>query len=154
LVKRNTQRIFAICYGIIGNIEDAEDMVQETFMKGLKKIKGLRSETRFSCWLAQMARNLCIDLIRRKKRQKSPIIDGSAAVEQGCILNDPYLDLQEALQQLPEKHRLPLVLYYFDERSTKNIAEVLDVSQALVHTRLSRARKELRRLLSEKEEAK
>jgi RNA polymerase sigma factor (sigma-70 family) len=154
LVKKYTRRIFAICYGILGNIDDAEDAVQETFLKAFQKIGDLRTDDQFFPWIARIARNLCLDFLRRRKNREVALSDVPDQAEQSHQDNTDYQDFQDTIRRLPDQFRLPLVLYYFDGRSTKNIAEALEISEAAVHTRLSRARKELRRLLNEKEAQK
>ena len=66
LVKRYYKHVFAVCYGILANAADAEDMAQDTMLAGYLKIRSLRSDERFEQWIIQIARNLCIDLIREK----------------------------------------------------------------------------------------
>lgn len=144
LVERYSKRIFALCLGMCGRVHDAEDMAQETFIRGFMEMKRLRDTGRFGSWIASIARNLCIDFIRRRRR----IPDGNVSerMDRGVAPSE-YIDLHEAIVKLPEKYRLPLLLYYFDGRSTESVARTLDISPAGVHTRLSRARRELRELL-------
>ena len=145
LVKRYSKRIFAICFGILDNSHDAEDIAQQTLIKGFTAIRNLQDKQQFGPWLSRIARNLCIDYIRKQKRRQAIAAEHS---EQSRTTDNDYPDLRAALTRLPEKYRLPLVLYYFDEQSTGKVAETLGVSQATVHTRLSRARKQLRKLLA------
>jgi RNA polymerase sigma-70 factor (ECF subfamily) len=67
------------------------------------------------------------------------------------VVSDDHIELHDAVTRLPEKYRLPLVLYYFDGESSEGVARALDLTPAGVLTRLSRARKELRALLTPKE---
>ena len=90
--------------------------------------------------------------MRRRKLNKialKQIADDDIKDESDCD-RDEYTRLESALAQLAEKYRLPLMLYYFDGQSTKNIAESLELTVAAAQTRLSRARKKLRQLLSTK----
>jgi len=153
LVSKYSRRVFAICYGAVANSDDAEDLTQETFLKGFTQLHCLRNAGQFFPWLRTIARNLCQDFFRRQKRGEVLVADPPDSPDPRPSVNPEYLDLQDAIARLPEDLRLPLVFYYFDGRSTKNIAGALDIADATVHTRLSRARKELRRLLSEKEGA-
>jgi RNA polymerase sigma-70 factor (ECF subfamily) len=149
LVQAHSSRVFAICLGMVGNRHDAEDMAQQTLLRGFMRIGSLRNSQRFGHWVGQIARNSCIDLIRRRRTQpmvREPRDSGPN--------EDPetYRQLEAALAELNEDYRLPLLLFYFNGRSTKSIAETLDISQAAVQTRLSRARRRLRKLLAEKGE--
>jgi len=146
LVGRHAKRIFAICLAVVGNTHDAEDIAQDTLVKGFLQINTLRDEGQFAPWLTRIARNQCMDFLRRVKR-------GENFLEESRTKSQPhtseYPELQSALRQLPEEFRLPLLLYYFDGQSIKNVAEPLNITEAGVHTRISRARKELRRILTE-----
>ena len=150
LVKAYSGRVFAICLGILGNINDAEDVTQQTLLKGLTNIKQIRNNEQFSAWISRIAKNLCIDYIRMQKRRRNYV---KSCVSINHSISKDYTGLESALAKLPEEHRLPLILFYFDGRSTKTIAETLNISEAAVQTRLSRARKQLRNLLKSREDA-
>jgi len=144
LVKAYSGRVFAICLGMLGNTHDAEDMAQQTFLKGLANIKRLRRDERFGAWISRIAENLCIDFTRMQKRRQGPVVKEAAT---GRSSPKEYPELKSALAKLSEPYRLVLMLYYFDGRSTKAIAETLMVSEAAAQARLSRARRQLRKLL-------
>jgi RNA polymerase sigma-70 factor (ECF subfamily) len=143
-VKRYSKQVFAVCLGLLGNVHDAEDLSQEALIKGFTQMDQLRDTGQFGSWLLSIARNLCIDHLRRRKRGSEVL--ALRPVGQGGHSGD-YTDLHEAIFKLPEKYRLPLVLYYFDGQSSTNVARALKISPAGVLTRLSRARRELRELL-------
>ncbi|MHC4621784.1 MAG: RNA polymerase sigma factor [Planctomycetota bacterium] len=144
LVKAYTGRVFAICLGLLGNRHDAEDIAQQALLKGFAEIGELRDGDRFGAWIGRIARNLCIDLMRRRERKQNALGRRTTMVDSD---KEEYLRLQAALGRLPQEYRVVLMLYYFDGQSTKNIAETLEISEMAVHTRLSRARKRLRKLL-------
>lgn len=144
LVKPYSGRVFGICLGMLGNSHDAEDVAQEALLKGLANIKELRDDEQFGAWIGRIAKNLCIDFIRRQKFKRSAFVN---RVEAGQSSSKEYPELEDALAKLPQDSRLVLMLYYFDGRSTKNIAEALEISDVAVHTRMSRARKQLREIL-------
>jgi RNA polymerase sigma-70 factor (ECF subfamily) len=148
LVKRYSRSVFAVCFGILGNVHDAEDVAQDTFIKGLACIGQLRDGRQFGPWIMKVARNLCLDYARRKKRGAEIVaLQGSDRRDPG----DECADLREAVARLSEKYRLPLMLYYFDGRSSENVARALGISTDGALTRLSRARKELRKLIDSEE---
>ncbi|MCU0917852.1 MAG: sigma-70 family RNA polymerase sigma factor [Planctomycetes bacterium] len=144
LVKVHAGRVFAICFGMLGNRHDAEDMAQQAFLKGFMQIQGIRDSGRFGPWIARIARNLCIDAIRQRKHQRVPTPEAEAAAPAETW---EYGGLEAALAKLHSDYRVPLLLFYFDGRSTRTIAETLGTTQAAVQARLSRGRKQLRRLL-------
>ena len=144
LVKVYSRRVFAICLGMLGDIHDAEDIAQQTLLKGFMCIDELRDSEQFGAWIARIARNQCIDFIRRRKREHKAPGQQDAMSESS---SKEYHELEDALVRLPRRYRLALMLYYFDGRSTENIAETLRISQDAVYARMSRARKRLRKLL-------
>jgi RNA polymerase sigma-70 factor (ECF subfamily) len=144
LVRRHSRRVYAVCIGILGNTADSDDISQEAFVKGFSSIGSLRSGSSFGPWITHIARNLCRDHIRVSARRRELIAEH---------MNDPqpgdadYSALHEALAELSEEYRTPLMLFYFDGRSAKKLAEELEMSHAGACTRLSRARRELRRIM-------
>ena len=152
LVRDHSARIFAICFSMLSNREDAEDITQQAFLKGFSDIKQLRDISKFGAWITQIAKHMCLDLLRRRKLNKIALkqIAVDDVKDEPAYDDNKYSRLQSALMQLNEEYRLPLMLYYFDGKSTKKIAESLEITVDLAHTHLSRARKKLRQLLSTK----
>ncbi len=147
LVCRHSRRVFAVCLGTLGSIEDAEDMSQEAFIRGFGQLRQLRDGGQFGAWITRVARNLCVDHIRREVRGRELM---TANPPESVTTADIHVELHDALGKLPEQYRLPLIMYYLDGRSTEGVARTLEITPAGVLTRLSRARKELRKLLSPK----
>ena len=152
LMKNYSARIFAICFSMLSNRDDAEDVTQQVFLKGFTDIKQLRDLDKFGAWITQIAKHMCLDLLRRRKLNKMVLerIASEDVKDEPMYDREKYSGLQSVLMQLTEEYRLPLMLYYFDGQNTKNIAEVLEITVASAQTRLSRARKKLRQLLSTK----
>ena len=152
LVREHSARIFAICFSMLSNKEDAEDVTQQAFLKGYSDIKQLRDINKFGAWITQIAKHMCMDLMRRKKLNRIALKQVAAdnVKDEPAYDDNKYSRLQSALMQLKEEYRLPLMLYYFDGKSTKKIAESLEITVDLAHTHLSRARKKLRQILSTK----
>jgi RNA polymerase sigma-70 factor (ECF subfamily) len=150
LVRRHSRRVFAICLGILGNSHDAEDVAQQALVRGFERLATLEKGSEFAAWVAAIARNLCIDFGRRK-RPKEPL---EANQPESAATTEAFPDVHEALKRLPEEYRLPLVLYYFDGQSTQKVAGALNISPAGVLTRLSRARRKLRKILEAKQGGK
>jgi RNA polymerase sigma-70 factor, ECF subfamily len=159
LVRAHARSIFAICLGMLGNVHDAEDAAQETFVRAFSQLPQLRTASQFRPWIGRIARNHCLDLLRRRKRGSEVLaMHGAAQSNPGShaepheallLREEERIKLEGALARLPEKYRVPLMLYYFDGHSTQNVASILDLNPAGVLTRLSRARRELRRMLVE-----
>jgi RNA polymerase sigma-70 factor (ECF subfamily) len=147
LVKRHYRHVFAVCLGILGNVHDAEDIAQETMLKGLVKIKKLGRGEQFEAWILQIAKNLCIDFIRRRSRVK-PL--GPEQVMQAVQISQDNHELEQAIRRLPQELRLPLTMYYFDGKNAKKIAGKLKISHSGACQRIRAARKELHKILTER----
>jgi len=147
LVKRHYRDVFALCLGILGNLHDAEDVAQEAMLKGFLNIKKLDKCEQFEVWILRIARNLCFDFLRRKKRIKSHNVKKSMQPHQNTSENH---DLQQAISRMPRELRLPLTMYYFDGKNAKTIAEKLKISHSGACQRIRAARKQLHELLSER----
>ena len=147
LVKRHYRHVFALCLGILGNVHDAEDVAQEAMLKGFLKIKKLDKGEQFDVWILRIARNLCFDLLRRRKRIKAITTKQPMQPRQRIGKNH---ELQEAIRRLPQELRVPLTMYYFDEKNAKTIAKKLDISHSGACQRIRAARKQLHELLRER----
>ncbi|MGD1047125.1 MAG: RNA polymerase sigma factor [Candidatus Krumholzibacteriaceae bacterium] len=148
LVRLHAGRVYAVCLAIVGTEADAEDLAQEALVRGFVKINSLKDRDRFGSWIATIAGNLSRNFIRQRANQARLL-----ATQADCASGETerFSDLRRALWKLPEQHRVPLVLYYFDDRSTASIAATLGITPEAVHMRLSRARGELRKLLEKAE---
>ncbi len=144
LVKLCKGRVFAVCLGILWNIHDAEDAAQQALLKGFTDINTLRENELYGQWICSIARNLCIDIIRNRTKERHAA-EEYVKKEKSDFKN--YDFLESALASLPEKYRTILLLYYFDGRKSKNIADIMAISRAAVNIRLTRARRELRKIL-------
>ena len=146
LVEKYYKRIFLICLGIVGNVHDAEDVAQETILKGFVEISRLREGSRFGPWIIKIARSLCINFVRRNQRVRRILEKKEVRSEDKTGPND---SLQRAIEKLPMEIRLPLVMYYFDGQSVQKVANNLDMSTSAVYSKLRSGIKELHRLLAE-----
>ena len=96
-------RIFAICYGVLGNVHDAEDISQQTLLRGFAKIRQMRHHEKFGAWICRIAKNLCIDFIRRQKHKANSFAERAGSSQSG---SKDYPELEQALAKLPEEERL------------------------------------------------
>ena len=147
LVKRHYRHVFAICLGILGNVDDAEDVAQEAMLKGLMKIKKLNKAELFESWILQLARNLCIDFLRQRKRSKSIGIKQQTQPAQRTSENH---NLQQAIKRLPQELRMPLIMFYFDGKNAQTIARKLNISHSGACQKIRAARRQLHELLTER----
>ncbi len=149
LIRRHARRVYAICLGLLGSPHDAEDLAQEALLKGFTRIDLLQDPDRFAPWIARIARNGCLDWMRRRRRRPENTVEDLNQMPTPDA--DRHRDLHEAVRDLPEKYRMTLLLYYFAGHDTESVARTLGISAATVFTRLSRARLKLREILADKE---
>ena len=150
LVSRYARDVFAVSFGVVGNVHDAEDIAQEALLKGLVQIAALRKGKRFGPWIRRIARNLAIDLVRRQRMHKQTT--ARIQFERRAESTEDYHVLEKAIQRLDETYRETLLLYYFDGERTEDVAEKLNISPATVLSRLSRARRQLREIIENQQE--
>jgi RNA polymerase sigma-70 factor (ECF subfamily) len=158
LIRRYERTALAIAYATVGAGDLSADVVQEAFVRAWRKLGSLKQPSRFGSWLCGIVRNLAVDERRRVRRQATENID---TLSPACH-NDPAAGLgrreqsaqiQRALEKLDEISRSAVVLRYYEGLSSRQIADLLDLSPAAVDMRLSRARQELKMLLGEPEPA-
>jgi RNA polymerase sigma-70 factor (ECF subfamily) len=147
LVKRHYKGVFALCLGMLGNIHDAEDATQEAMLKGLLRIGELHKPDLFESWILQIARNLCIDFLRRQKRMRTSGVKESS--QSGLQTSDDDT-LQRAISRLPRELRVPLTMFYFNGKNARTIAEKLNISHSGACKRIRMARQQLHELLPER----
>jgi RNA polymerase sigma-70 factor (ECF subfamily) len=145
LVERHYKNVFLTCFGILGNLHDAEDIAQDAMIKGYVRIGTLRDTSQYGLWVARIAKNLCINFFRRKKYAKKFAAETVTPVNKTATDNDR---LWQAIKKLPQEIRLPLVMYYFDGQSVKTVAKRLDLSSSGVYLKLRTAIRELHNLLA------
>jgi len=150
LVEQFAELLYRYAYRLTGNAADAEDLTQQTFLTAQQKQNQLRNCQSIKWWLCSILRNAFLTSRRHRGRTQSleGVIDSLCLDEPPDTLVEPD-ELQRALLELPEEHRSPLILFYFEEFSYQEIAEQMQLPIGTVMSRLSRAKAFLRRRLSE-----
>lgn len=167
LVARHERRAYAIAMDIVRQREDAEDVVQTSFLAAIEHLPGFRGEATFGSWLARIVTNTALKVLR--KRRGLPMAHDPRPVceeEEGAIVHPDLIAdwthepaalaertearrlVEEALDQLPEKHRLVFVLRDVAGLSVAETSRELGISEANVKVRLLRARLALRERLT------
>jgi RNA polymerase sigma-70 factor, ECF subfamily len=149
LVERQARFVFRVAYSVLRNVHDAEDVVQETFLKLYKSRawKGMADERAF---LARSAWRMAVDR-RPKARAKVSAIDPVAKElnpEQAAIAADRNSAVHRLIDALPDELRLPLALSTVEEMNSREIGEVMGIPEGTVRTRLMRARQVLKEKLA------
>lgn len=148
LVLRYEQRLIRVIYRFVHNMEMAEDLAQETFLRVYDRLEQFDSSRRFGPWLFRIGVNLTLDYLRRKKRRgrwslftdrwKEKIPDPSLADPRKAL--DLQQEVHKVLQMIPEKYRTVLTLRDLENFSTSEIAAVLHRKEATIRWRLAEAR--------------
>ncbi|NJM06274.1 sigma-70 family RNA polymerase sigma factor [Candidatus Gracilibacteria bacterium] len=159
LVERYTGAVFNLAYRMLNNAQDAEDAVQEIFLRAYRRLDSYDTERKFVTWLLTIASNYCIDRLRRRRFDWLTLDDVAfwlpstrTGPERNALLNEQRAAVQQALQALPEQYRSITVLRYWQDLSYLEIAEVTGLSESAVKTRLHRARKMLETVLQQDRE--
>ena len=147
LVRKHYRHIFALSLGLLANVHDAEDIAQDAMLKGLQSIRRLSRPGQFEPWILRIARNLCVDLLRRRKRIQVHVLEPETVPTPGSAESH---DLEQALRRLPQELRVPLTMFYFEHKDAARIARQLGISPSLTYDRLRAARRELHKLLTER----
>ncbi len=152
LVDRYKDLAFTIAYRILGKREDAEEVVQDAFVKAFQNLSSFRQKAKFSTWLYRIIYNTAISRHRQKKSDWLPIEESKIPENEVEFLaeeeEDRHKMLESAMQQLSEEDRILLTLYYVDESSVDDLHSILSLSKANVKIKLFRARKKLQELVS------
>ncbi len=153
LVNEYQARVYRWCLSILDDPDDAQDATQESFIAALKGLAGYRGDSALQTWLFSIALNTCRGRLRKIKRRqtlnetlKDPAVmddQSQPSPERRTVEAERNQVIWQAISRLDEKHRLPIILRYYQELSTQEIAEVLNINVGTVHSRLSIARQRL-----------
>lgn len=144
IYNRQVDTVYRICFSFMKNIPDTEDMVQETFLRLMNSGVSFVSEDHEKAWLIVTASNLCRDTLKKWWRKTVDIEDLSLGLQQPPFEIDHILD---AILKLPAEQKTAVYMYYYEGYSASDIAAYLRCPEATVRSRLSRARKTLKRKL-------
>ncbi|NPV82796.1 MAG: sigma-70 family RNA polymerase sigma factor [Candidatus Aminicenantes bacterium] len=155
LVAAYQQKVFILAYSMVRDREDALDLVQEVFLRLYEKIQSYRAGESFQAWLMQIARNLSIDFLRRKKTRKKDSLDG-LDLDRADLATEPEDPdrfqtgelIHRAVQALPEKQRLVFILHHFDDLKYEEIADRLGIAVGTVKSLHFKAIQNLRKTLA------
>jgi RNA polymerase sigma-70 factor (ECF subfamily) len=163
-VEKYQNRIFSMVYGMTRNREYARDIAQDTFVKAYRNLESFRLESSFYTWLYRIAMNLTIDHARKVKRQPTGEFDEEIAQrDDGGSVAEPhhidspsralerkqlYTHIMDALEKLPEDQKQVILLRELEGLSYKEIADLMEIPEGTVMSRLFYARKKMQKLLA------
>lgn len=151
LVHCYQDKIYHQCLYLIKDEELAQDLTQETFLHAFQHLATFRKESSFYTWLYRIARNLCLNFLRKRKHLEQELKEETIAAveyqEEHPIDEAFQAALQEAIERLPPKQRVVFELFDLQKLPHKEIAAQLNVSTGTVRSRLYYARKKIREFL-------
>jgi RNA polymerase sigma-70 factor, ECF subfamily len=156
LVSRHIDRAFALALRILGNRADAEDVVQDAFLKvWIHRGRWIEGRAKFSTWLYRVVTNRCIDFTRQPRGEDVDSVP-ELADDQPDAVTSMHRDevhgmLEVAMKRLPDQQRIAVVLSYHENLSNSDIAEVMGTTISAVESLLKRGRQQLRKLLRRSE---
>ena len=141
IYQRHVDTIYRVAYSFMKNGADAEDMVQEAFLRLLRSGTEFDTEQHEKAWLIVTVSNLCKSALRSPWRRR----ESFDSLTEPPTVEDPAPDeTLQAVLALPEDYKLPVYLYYYEGYPTADIARMLNVAPATIRSRLNRARKKLK----------
>ena len=164
LVARHRDKIYARAFSMMRNEEEALDLSQEAWVKSWQRLEQFQGQSSFGTWLTRIVINLCLDQLRKRKRQRAESIEAmdeeSGGVErqmpvvtvnptEGLERGELRQKIDRALEQLSYEHRTVLILHEFEEMEYKLIAKKMGCSIGTVMSRLFYARRKMAALLSD-----
>ncbi len=164
LVARHRDKIYARAYMMMRNEEEAVDLSQEAWVKAWQRLVQFQGDSSFTTWMTRIVINLCLDQLRKRKRQRAESIEameeesGGVERQMPVVMVNPTERLEraelrvridDALGKLSEAHRTVLVLHEFEHMEYKNIAKTMKCSIGTVMSRLFYARRKMAVLLQD-----
>lgn len=157
LIGAHQLSVFRLALSVLNDPDEANEAAQDTFIAALRALKSYRKTSSFKAWLYTITLNVSRSRLRKRKtieRLQNTLktifqaqSQDTSTIEEAVIGNEEDTALWETLEKLGEKHRTPIVLRYYHDLSVAEIAEILDIKEGTVHSRLSIGRERLRSAL-------
>jgi len=157
LYDRYSNKVFGKCISLLKSESRAEDATQDVFIKILLNLSKFSGKSKFSTWVYSITYNYCIDLIRRKKKDPSVLMDNIAEknepleeIEDKFLLETNIKRLKIVLEEIPAGDKSILLMKYQDSLSIKEIGGMLDKSESAIKMKIKRAKFKFKKIYSEK----
>lgn len=154
LYELYARAMFNICYRMMNNREDAEDILQEAFIQAFSKLDSFRYDSTFGAWLKRIVINTCINAINKRKVDLLLTDDmyyfGNKGEEKEADLPLTTADIQKAMEQLPEGGRIVFSLYLLEGYDHVEIAQILGITESTSKSQYMRAKRKVYDILKEK----
>jgi RNA polymerase sigma-70 factor (ECF subfamily) len=153
LVERYQDRVYGLAARLLAAPEDARDAAQEIFVRVFRALPGFDLRADFATWLYRIATNVCLDALRRRRRERLHNLQAGSDSDREHLLRDDragpedvwlgkerLLELQRAVIDLPDDYRVALVLHHYQQMSYRQVADCLGLTEKAVATRIHRAK--------------
>ena len=156
LYRLYSKAMLNVAYRIVGNVGEAEDVLQEAFLHAFNKVADFRQETTFGLWLKQIVVSRSINVLRRRKMEWAELEDGELEniADEECGDDDEtqykVSRIKEAMNELPEGYRVVLSLYLLEGYDHEEIGQILNITENTSRTQFLRAKRKLGEILSRK----
>lgn len=148
LVDMYADTVLRLCYTYLHSTADAEDLCQNVLIKRLERTEPFESETHEKAWILRCAINECKSELRAARRKTVALEE----IPEAAALAPPSSEVLDAVLRLPEKYRIAIYLFYYEDYSIREIAQITQSSVSAVAARLSRGRKMLKEQLGDDED--
>jgi RNA polymerase sigma-70 factor (ECF subfamily) len=154
LYRQYCDGMYVVAMRFVNNANDAEDILQDSFVKAFQKLHQFKGEVTFGAWLKKIVVNKCIDFLKSKKQHlvsldetyMNPVVEEDWTVDDGISIQL----VKEAIDKLSEKYKYVVLMYLVEGFDHKEIAQVLDITETTCRTRLLRGKGQLKELLKTK----
>jgi len=156
LITRYEKQIYGLAYRLTNNKHEAQDLGQEAFIKIYQSLNKYDQERPFFSWMYKVAVNQCYSILRRKKEMETPLDsvlefmpsekEESFSPELYVLQEENKERIRQALNQLPDKYKMALILRFMEEMSYQDIAEAMEISLSAVESRIHRGKKLLHQI--------
>ncbi len=152
VVERYSQKVFHLAFGMLRNETQAEDLAQEVLVKVWKALPGYTGEASLSTWIYAITRNTCLTELKKRSRRPTvslhdpefePALQSLPALQTAEPEAGLEMDVAGMLEQLPEKYRQVITLFYLEQKSYEDVSSLLGLPMGTVKTFLYRAKREL-----------
>jgi RNA polymerase sigma-70 factor (ECF subfamily) len=160
IVREYQNSVFNVCLRILGNVQEAEDLAQEAFLRAYRNIAQFDPSRPFGPWIRVLAANLCYNHLNKARFEQAPLEDERDRLQEDhrqspenlLELSQEHQEIYQKIWQLPEIQRIALELRHFQGLSYQEMADALDLPLNTVRSHLYRARRKLAELLEEEKD--
>lgn len=161
IFNTHKERVFSLCFRYLQQEQEAEDAVQEVFVKVFYKLDTFKAESQIGTWIYRIAINHCLDVLKTKKRKQQflrfvsifPFVtENTGHNESKLVEKEAYQKLQDKLQLLPEKQLAALVLNKLEGFSIEQVAQIMNLTYKAVESLLQRGKQNLQKYLNDSKE--